>query len=170
MDEGCKQNREVHVIHLGDVYYAGLTDEYDRKMLAHWPMRADETAKFRSWCLNGNHDMYSGGYGYFERLLANPVFGSQRGFSCFSLENQNWMLIALDTSYDPADELGMRGDLSPDQAAWANGLLDRGATEGKKGILLTPLCILQAIGIRNSLPHPGGSRRHPRRRPYRPAA
>ena len=30
-----------------------------------------------SWSLNGNHDMYSGGYGYFGTLLADPRFAAQ---------------------------------------------------------------------------------------------
>ena len=32
-----------------------------------------------SWALNGNHDMYSGGWGYFDHLLADERFGRQRG-------------------------------------------------------------------------------------------
>ena len=31
-----------------------------------------------SWSLNGNHDMYSGGWAYFDHLLAEPRFSTQR--------------------------------------------------------------------------------------------
>ena len=34
-----------------------------------------------SWALNGNHDMYSGGWGYFDHLLADERFSRQRGWT-----------------------------------------------------------------------------------------
>ncbi|HEX9930743.1 MAG TPA: hypothetical protein VGB02_19570, partial [Pyrinomonadaceae bacterium] len=59
------QNRDAHLIHLGDVYYSGWADEYDKNVLPYWSVTSGEADKFSSWCLNGNHDMYSGGKGYF---------------------------------------------------------------------------------------------------------
>src|SRR5262249_11789806 len=58
--------REQHVIHLGDVYYAGWEREYKKRFLPYWPVRSGEQDRVSSWCLNGNHDMYSGGFGYFD--------------------------------------------------------------------------------------------------------
>ncbi len=62
---------ELHVIHLGDVYYCGEPDEYQRRFLRFWPARGPHKDAV-SWNLNGNHDMYSGGRGYFG-LITPPA-------------------------------------------------------------------------------------------------
>jgi hypothetical protein len=99
---------ERHLIHLGDVYYAGLPDEYRDRFLRFWPATPDD-ARLRSWNLNGNHDMYSGGHAYFDLLAgrlaaadgeaAGNAFAHQQGTSCFRLYNDHWQVIALDTAY-----------------------------------------------------------------------
>src|SRR5262249_15625788 len=66
LEEADAAGREVHVIHLGDVYYSGWAAEYDAHFLPFWPVRPEEGGKYGSWCMNGNHDMYSGGHGYFD--------------------------------------------------------------------------------------------------------
>jgi hypothetical protein len=43
--------------------------------------------------------MYSGGYGYFNRLLADQRFQRHQGASYFRLFNDNWQLLGLDTAY-----------------------------------------------------------------------
>ena len=73
--DALAHGREAHVIHLGDVYYSGLPSEVQRHVLACWPVTAGQAqAGVTSWSLNGNHDMYSGGFGYFQTLLADPRF------------------------------------------------------------------------------------------------
>ena len=34
--------RQVHAIHLGDVYYSGFAREYKNRFLRYWPVREDE--------------------------------------------------------------------------------------------------------------------------------
>jgi predicted phosphodiesterase len=112
VEQGIKEGRQQHVIHLGDVYYSGWDNEYRERFLPKWPVRQEEVATISSWCLNGNHDMYSGGYGYFDVLLNEPRFQAwQKGSSYFGLFNDNWDILALDTAYE--DE-GLFGD----QADW----------------------------------------------------
>jgi hypothetical protein len=123
-------NRDKHVIHLGDVYYSGWAKEYDTNFLSCWPV--DEPGKISSWALNANHDMYSGGKGYFDYLLSDPRFKDQEQSSFFSLENENWLLLAMDTGYhtnwfDPHDLYG-------DQDKW---IAQRLANTDKTGILLS---------------------------------
>jgi 3',5'-cyclic AMP phosphodiesterase CpdA len=93
---------DVHVIHLGDVYYAGHRDEYRRRFQDLWPARK-HTADVHSWNLNGNHDMYSGGHAYFTVLGTDDNFRGQRrggrGTSFFRLVNDDWQVIGLDTAY-----------------------------------------------------------------------
>lgn len=93
-----------HLIHLGDVYYCGLPAEYRSRFLDYWPASAggQGNGTVTSWNLNGNHDMYSGGQGYFE-VSHSPPFAQQGGTSCFRLFNDHWQFIALDTAYADND-------------------------------------------------------------------
>ncbi len=100
------EGREAHVIHLGDVYYSGLPSEDQRRFLAFWPVTADQAgAGVTSWSLNGNHDMYSGGFGYFDTLLGDPRFAGQHSpdgkpTSFFRLTSPSWDFVGLDTAWD----------------------------------------------------------------------
>jgi len=76
VEEGMRQGRDTHVMSLGDVYYSGLEHEYVDWFLPHWPVRPSETGSIGSWALNGNHDMYAGGHGYFETLLGDTRFSA----------------------------------------------------------------------------------------------
>lgn len=108
-DEGV----QLHVIHLGDVYYSGWKDEYVERFLADdcWPVKKKEADVVTSWSLNGNHDMYSGGYGYYDILLRDERFKRQECSSFFSLCNNHWEILGLDTSFD-------NEDLKDPQAEW----------------------------------------------------
>jgi Calcineurin-like phosphoesterase len=95
----------VHVVHLGDTYYSGTPIEGREHILDHWPVRPEEKDSIGSWCLNGNHDMYSGGHGYFETVLADERFHRQRGASgdatsWFTLRSGAWSLVGLDTAWN----------------------------------------------------------------------
>ena len=80
-----------YTIHLGDTYYAGFEDEIRHNLIACWPGGVQYG---KSFTLNGNHEMYSGGNAYFELI---PIFGQSASY--FNLGNQYWRLIALDTSW-----------------------------------------------------------------------
>ncbi len=79
-------------IHLGDVYYAGRSDEFADFFLPEncWPRGPRGT-----YVLNGNHEMYSGGEGYFDRALLEY----RQPTSYFCLQNRWWRIVALDTGY-----------------------------------------------------------------------
>jgi hypothetical protein len=109
---------DTHVIHLGDTYYSGLQEEYQTRFLPLWPV--DEASTVGSWSLNGNHDMYSGGKGYFDVLLADPRFKAQERSSMFSLRTPNWQIVGLDSSYVDPD----KPQLAADQIKWLGGLMD----------------------------------------------
>lgn len=107
--EEASGDRECHLIHLGDVYYSGLPDEYQSRFLEWWP--AAGLKDVTSWNLNGNHDMYSGGNAYFELISGDKdtlgagaeMFGHQEGTSFFRLLNRSWQIIGLDTAYVDKD-------------------------------------------------------------------
>lgn len=101
-------------IHLGDVYYVGEPSEVQENFLGHdtplykgvvWPKGSKG-----SFALNGNHEMYSGGHGYFDVLL--PTLGipssqdKQQLRSYFCLEAPDWRILAIDTGYNSDTILG----------------------------------------------------------------
>jgi hypothetical protein len=98
VEEGARAGRQVHVIHLGDTYYSGWKLEYERNFLPFWPVNKGE--EHGSWTCNGNHDMYSGGHAYFDFLLCDERFAAQARSSYFSLENEDWQLLGLDTAWE----------------------------------------------------------------------
>lgn len=131
--------RQQHVIHLGDVYYVGEPEEYSERVIAAgmWPVTGQEKDKIGSWSLNGNHDMYVGGHGYFEKLLRDGRFlrwhqdAKGQPSSFFLIEDAHWQFFGLDTSWnlpslggaifgDPTlkDYGGQNGILTPEQVAW----------------------------------------------------
>jgi len=99
-----------HTLHLGDVYYMGEAPEVGENCLGeprhgylgvYWP-----TGSHGSFALMGNHEMYSGGHGYFKEFLTTlglldtkkNVLNPQSA-SFFCLETSNWRILGLDTGY-----------------------------------------------------------------------
>lgn len=109
-----------HVVHLGDIYYSGTPREVQRHFLDVW--RAFGPRHARYWCLNANHDMYSGGFGYFQHVL--PAIGQPASY--FALTNPWWRLIGLDTGY-------VTHTFTTPQMAW----LDAQTRGPSRNILLT---------------------------------
>ncbi|MBA3639460.1 MAG: metallophosphoesterase, partial [Acidobacteria bacterium] len=70
------ERRPDHVIHLGDVYYSGTPREMQKNFLSVWTGHGPRDARY--WALNANHEMYSGGYGYFQHVL--PAFGQPASY------------------------------------------------------------------------------------------
>lgn len=95
-----KTGVEAHAVHLGDTYYSGLPGEIRDRLLKWWPVHPDEADRFGSWALNGNHEMYSGGYGYFDHLLTDPRFARQAESSWFVLDHPAFRFVCLDTAWD----------------------------------------------------------------------
>jgi len=98
-------------IHLGDVYYVGDGNEVRENFLGEktspyapvrWPMGAKG-----SFALNGNHEMYADGNGYWKMVLPRmglkergSEWGAGQWASFFCLENKHWRIIGLDTGYN----------------------------------------------------------------------
>jgi hypothetical protein len=124
MDQ-IKSHNPTHAIHLGDVYYAGTPDEVKSRFLdiiaAHGPSKS--TCKY--FALPGNHDMYSGGYAYFDSII--PFCEGQEA-SYFNLRNEHWQLIGLDSGYNEYD-------LHDPQSEWLGAQL--AAPSSKSSIVLS---------------------------------
>lgn len=102
------------VLHVGDTYYSGEQSEVHNRLVGDWPKRPAGTVN-RS--LNGNHEMYSGGQGYFQAL--NDFF--HQSASCFAMQNSNWILVCLDTAYNDFD-------LDAKQVAWLKTVVEAAGT------------------------------------------
>lgn len=120
------------LLHLGDIYYSGTVGEAKSRFLDVWPSRSGAISR----ACNANHEMYTGGEGYFRQVL--PAFGQKASY--FALENDHWLLVGLDTAY--ADH-----DLHGDQVAWLTRLVDRAG--GRRVILFShhqPFSLLDSQG------------------------
>lgn len=140
------EGRQAHAVHLGDVYYSGTFDEVDRHVLGAglWPVTNEQArGGVSSWSLNGNHEMYGGGYGYFNRLLKDPRFAAQRSpdgrtTSFFALVAPSWEFVGLDTAWDPnvlSD--GRSGVLEDPQAEFTARVAAEAHEAGRKLVLLS---------------------------------
>jgi len=121
-------------IHLGDVYYAGTagflgSDEEIINFVESWVAGSQG-----SFMLNSNHEMYSGAQGYFGKGLTAAPFAAQAGTSYFAIQNNNWVIIGLDTAYYDPSPLFMKGALTDNAQLDFIRSLD---TANKKIILLT---------------------------------
>lgn len=119
-------------IHLGDVYYEGSSSEETNNLLKVWPKGSGPGSSFT---MNSNHEMYSGARPYFVEVLNNALFSAQKPYSFFALENNNWVIVGLDSAYY-SDELTlyMNGSLG---ASAQLEFLKAQAQKGKKVIVLT---------------------------------
>ncbi len=97
-------------IHLGDVYYVGGGAETRENCRGEtrggyagvsWPLGSQG-----AFALMGNHEMYSGGWGFFRHFL--PILGLRgadgairqpQAASYFCLETDHWLIFGLDTGY-----------------------------------------------------------------------
>jgi len=115
--ERMADSKPHYTIHLGDVYYLGDYAEVNEHCLdktvggypyktVRWPH-----GSLGSFALNGNHEMYANGKGYFDLFLPTLGFvGSGPGSppakpqsaSFFCLKNRDWMMIGLDTGFNSA--------------------------------------------------------------------
>lgn len=128
-----KQHDPTHVIHLGDIYYAGTSYEVENYFYKVWrEVLQLDASNIHTYTLAGNHDYYAGGQPYYELLdkLGQPA-------SCFCLRNAHWQIIALDTAL--RDEHLKPGapptSLDPSELTWLEDkILNSG---GRRTILLS---------------------------------
>ena len=106
------------LLHLGDIYFSGTPSEAKARFLDAWPTGAAAVSR----ALNGNHEMYSDGYAYYDEIL--PHFGQASSY--FAVQNAHWLLVGLDTAHtDHA--------IDAQQAAWLNGVV---AAAGDRKVVL----------------------------------
>ncbi|MGH3236361.1 MAG: metallophosphoesterase family protein, partial [Streptosporangiaceae bacterium] len=111
------------------------------RFLDLWPVtQAQAGAGVTSWSLNGNHDMYSGGFGYFGTLLGDPRFKGQRSpdgkpTSFFRLRSPSWDFIGIDTAWDT--DVTSAGQVAVLQDPQASYVADVAAGSSRKLVLFS---------------------------------
>lgn len=130
-----------YFVHLGDVYYAGTSEDgwiernYQKtNFLDVWP-----GAVGKSFNLNSNHDMYAHAVGYFH-ALSTPAFSAQAGCGYFALFNKGFRFVGLDTAYFDPDQSGtgfMTGALNASQKHFLGNQAAEAAHKGQELVLFT---------------------------------
>ena len=147
LSEVMKKSPDV-LIHLGDIYYAGMADEVRSNFLNLINAAAPNIPVFN---LSGNHDMYSGGapfYWLLGQLNATPALQQyQQEASYFCLRSANWQILAMDTGLHDNDPVTVDTNvtfLDPKEADWHVDKLKNAG--GRKTILLSHHQLFTAFG------------------------
>jgi predicted phosphodiesterase len=136
------------LIHLGDVYYAGMSDEVRNNFLSLiYPVAQNIPV----YTLSGNHDMYSGGTPYYwllTQLNAAPSLSPYRQqASYFCLRNASWQILAMDTGLhdcDPATVTTNLTYLEKSEADWHADKLQNGG--GRRTVIMSHHQLFTAFG------------------------
>lgn len=110
------------VIHLGDIYYSGTPEECDanfKSIVDTVLQRATQDVPV--YTLSGNHDMYSGGAGYYGLIDSLNDHARAQQSSFFCLRNDDWQFIAMDTGlhdYNPFTVTDVVTFLEQDEEDW----------------------------------------------------
>lgn len=124
-----QSHQPAFTIHLGDVYYAG-SDKEETRFVNRWPKGSSG-----SFTLNSNHEMYGGGKAYFEVALESEKFAAQGKHSYFSLANDHFVILGLDSAYHSSSAFYSDGALDTAQIEYIQDVL--AANPGKYPIVLT---------------------------------
>lgn len=129
----------THVIHLGDVYYAGTDyrpppgEEQANFLNLWWGPNAPAT----SFTLNSNHEMYGDGSGYFDvALKPGGPFQHQSQTSFFVLTLGDWVILGLDSALC-SESMYMDGRLGNNTNMDQINFLRKLNLSGKRVIVLT---------------------------------
>ena len=110
------------LIHLGDIYYAGLpsedSDNFTALISEVWPKNPPLV-----FTLDGNHDRYAGAAGGYYPTIANlnKSAGIPQPNSYFALRNNFWQFVAMDTGYHDIDPYTVTSNvtyLEPSEIKW----------------------------------------------------
>jgi hypothetical protein len=119
-----RQQQPDVVVHLGDIYYSGT----DAECRSNFETMVNEVldpphTSVKVYTLAGNHDMYSGGEGYYALLqrLNNTPHRQRASFFCLRSADGLWQLLAMDTGlhdYNPLSVTDVVTFVNAAEEAW----------------------------------------------------
>lgn len=145
LQQVAKHDPDV-LIHLGDIYYAGTPTECQKYFLDIVDKVFDRSSgRVPVYNLCGNHDVYSGGagfYGLLPKLNPSPPFdaGWAQGASYFALRSPGWQLLGMDTGLHDHDPFNVNDNityLDPDEETWHVDKVRRFSETGGRTILFS---------------------------------
>jgi hypothetical protein len=110
------QHKPDVLIHLGDIYYSGTGNEVEANFSAG--IKSVFPDGIPTYTLCGNHDVYSGGAGFYALLKS---LGQPASFFCLRSADNLWQFCALDTGkndYDPFDVTTNLTCIEEDEEDW----------------------------------------------------
>ncbi|GLR93998.1 putative phosphodiesterase [Bradyrhizobium liaoningense] len=116
-----KDQKPDVVLHLGDIYYSGTPAECRTNFVDVVRSIFDDSMPV--FTLAGNHDMYSGGLGYYD-LARNLNAGNQAqnaSFFCLRSSDSAWQILAMDTGlhdYSPISVTDALTFVEEDEQQW----------------------------------------------------
>lgn len=132
------------IIHLGDIYYSGTTEECQLNYADIFTEVFDETLgpgrRIPVFTLAGNHDYYALGWGFYDTFntMNAAIAGATQDASYFSLrtEDGGWQFLGMDTGYFDSNPVEQYDPtyagpwLHPSEVTWMQHKLDtfKGAT------------------------------------------
>ena len=120
------------LLHLGDVYYAGTKIEVKVNFLN---ICRSVLGNIPTYTLCGNHDMYSGGDGYYWLL---DEIGQKSSYFC--LQNDDWVFLAMDTGFHDNNPFNVSTNMTKlvSQDGWseASWHLDQISKAGNRKLVL----------------------------------
>jgi hypothetical protein len=120
------------LLHLGDVYFAGTQSETQTNFLS---ICKSVLGDIPIYSLCGNHDMYSGGAGYYSLL---DQIGQKASYFC--LQNDDWMFLAMDTGFHDSNPFTVSTNMTQlvTQGGWSEAAwhLDQINNAGSRKIVL----------------------------------
>ncbi|MBL7794173.1 MAG: metallophosphoesterase [Saprospiraceae bacterium] len=111
-------SRQIVIMHLGDIYYAGLPTECQNNFFNVITAAGSElltelgntfNPHIPVFTIPGNHEYYSYGYGYFQLLTSLNGSGSgciqNKSFFCVRTHDSKWQFLGMDTGQDDYNAL-----------------------------------------------------------------
>ncbi len=108
--QNLAQQQPDIIIHLGDIYYAGTAAECEDNFRRPMDLALNRAQRqVPVYTLSGNHDMYSGGEGYYGLIgrLNDGPWRQRASYFCLRSAGGHWQFIAMDTglhAYDPFEQ------------------------------------------------------------------
>jgi Calcineurin-like phosphoesterase len=174
--EAVRDHAPDVILHFGDIYYSGTATETQKYFLDILnSVLGRDTNPIAVYTLTGNHDMYSGGVGYYQllpQLNPPPLFAPEQAqpASYFALRSRDgaWQFLGLDTGLHDHDPFTVSDDityLEPSEEAWHLDKLAQWGERGGRTILLSHHQLFSAfelIGGKNAQKDPGEEAANPK--------